>query len=303
MHPVHTVDNKLLLPQGTVLSSSSVDAVVSSAKRISHKKYSLLDHGTVKKDIRHFLGQHPYDIIFSGRETIADLLDLMRSVHFALPLLQSLDYFSENDFVTYEHILTVFALSALLSKDLIPDRKTRIQEISTGPTHDIGKACVPLPILKKTTPLTRIEHAILKQHAAAGYVLLCHYFRDARSLAAFVARDHHERRDASGYLRGIRLRNRMVEIIAVCDVYDALLAPRPYRQGPYDNRTALEEIVGMAARKEIGWSVVKALVAHNRKVKTHYTRTRISQGTRGTPPPGNLHGIIEEDVDQPNVAE
>ncbi len=301
LYPVHTIDNELLLPAGTVLSLSTIDDLVASKKVTSPRKYSLLGHGTVKKDVRDFLGQPPYDRIFSGKDTASELLDLMKNVHFALPILQSLDYFYENDFVTYKHILTVFALSTLLAKDLIPDHRTRIQEISAGPTHDIGKACIPLHILRKTSPLTRNEHEILRQHSAAGYVLLCHYFHDTQSLAARVARDHHERRNASGYPRGIRLRDRMVEIISVCDVYDALLAPRPYRQSSYDNRTALEEIVRMAERKQIGWSVVKALVAHNRKKKTHYRETRISQGTRGTAPSGNLHGIVVEDGDSPGV--
>ena len=294
-YPVHTIDNELLLSKGTMLSPSTMDILVSSKKIISYKKLSLFRHGTVKKDIGHFLSQPPYNVIFAESTETADLTDLMKNVHFALPLLQSLDYFFQYDFNTYSHILMVFALSALLAKDLILDRKERIQEIATGPTHDIGKICVPLHILKKTTPLTRNERQILAHHSVAGYVLLCHYFHDIQNLAARVARDHHERRDSSGYPRGIHLNNHMVEIIAVCDVYDALISPRPYRQGSYDNRSALEEITRMAERKKIGWSVVKALVAHNRKVKNHYSKTRISMEKRGTSPSNNLHGIIAEE--------
>ena len=60
-------------------------------------------------------------------------------------------------------------------------------------------------------------------------------------MAARVARDHHEFRDGSGYMRGVKLNDPMVEIVAVCDIYDGLLSPRPYRTAAYDNRTALEE--------------------------------------------------------------
>jgi len=295
LHPVHTIDNELLLTKGTVLSSATMNFLVSARKIIRRKKYSLLHHGTVKKDICRFLSQPPYDVIFAGEERTTDLLELMQKVHFTPPLLQSLDYFYQNDINTYGHILMVFSLSVILAKDLIPDRKKRLQEISTGPTHDIGKVCVHLHILKKTTPLTRKERDILENHSAAGYVLLCHYSHATWNLAARVARDHHERRNASGYPRGIHLKDHMVEIIAACDVYDALISPRPYRRGSYDNRTALEEITGMAERKEIGWNVVKALVAHNRKTKIHYSETRISTIKRGTPPPGNLHGITTEE--------
>ena len=296
LYPVHTIENELLLPQGAVLSSSTINTLLSSRKSVSHKKFSLLQHGTVKKDIRAFLGQPPYSAIFSEKGKISALLELMKEARFPRQFLQSMDYFYQKDFYTYTHILMVFALSVLLAKDLISDRKKLIQQISVGPTHDIGKACVPLHILKKTTPLTRNERDILRQHSVTGYVLLCHYLHDKQSLAAKVARDHHERRDGSGYLRGIHLNNRMIEVIAACDVYDALISTRPYRSGSYDNRTALEEITRMAEENKIGWDVVKALVAHYRKEKTHYSKIRISKLKRGVPPSGNLYGITAEDL-------
>jgi len=80
----------------------------------------------------------------------------------------------------------------------------------------------------------------------------------------------------SGYPRGILLWHPLIEIIAASDIYDALLIPRPYRSAAYDNRAALEEITAMAEQNKIGWDVVKALIAHNRKSKFHYKEKRIS---------------------------
>jgi HD-GYP domain-containing protein (c-di-GMP phosphodiesterase class II) len=219
----------------------------------------------------------------------------METVRLALPVLQTLEYFKEYDYHTYCHNLMVFALSTLIAKDLITDYGDWINEVSIGPTHDIGKICVPLHILKKQTPLTRIERSILDHHAVAGYVLLSCYHRDHENLAAVVARDHHERKDGSGKPRGISLTNLMVEIIVVCDVYDALLSPRPYRPVSYDNRTALEEITRMAEMNTIGWEVVKALVAHNRKNKPRHDMAEVSVEKRGTPPPANCHGVLAEE--------
>ena len=112
-------------------------------------------------------------------------------------------------------------------------------------------------------------------------------------------RDHHEKKDGSGYPRGIPLEDLMVEIVAVSDIYDALVSSRPYRPISYDNRTALEEITGMAGRNEISWEVVRALVAHNRKAKPHSSECSISTEKRGTPPPGNVYGIIAEEKNNP----
>jgi HD-GYP domain-containing protein (c-di-GMP phosphodiesterase class II) len=191
----------------------------------------------------------------------------------------------------------VFALSTLLAKDLIPDYQEWIQLSATGPTHDIGKICVPLHILKKTTPLAKTEWGFLEHHAAAGYVLLSYYYKDIQHHACKVALDHHERTDGSGYPRGMLLKDPIVEIIAVSDIYDALIRPRPYRSSAYDNRTALEEITEMAEQNKIGWDVVKVLIAHNRKSNPPYREITISAEKRGTPPSYNVYGIIVEETD------
>ena len=294
-YPIRTLDNQLLVPPGTFLTEETLDAVIYSHRAYSYQTYPLLLYGSVKEDCLNLLSNPPYVTIFSDKKQINDLLNLLEAVHLSIPVLQSLDYFKQHDFYTYAHILMVFALATLLAKDLIPDYQECIQLSATGPTHDIGKICVPLHILKKTTPLTKTERGFIEHHAAAGYVLLSYYYKDIQHLACEVALDHHERRDGSGYPRGIPLKDPLVEIIAVSDIYDALIIPRPYRSTAYDNRAALEEITKMAEQNKIRWDVVKALVAHNRKSKAHYREIIISAEKRGTPPSGNVYGIIAEE--------
>ena len=127
--------------------------------------------------------------------------------------------------------------------------------------------------------------------------MLSYYKKDPHSLAGRVARDHHERNDGSGYPRGIDLDDRMVEIVAVSDVYDALVSLRPYRPVSFDKRSALEEIVRLAEQNKISWDVVKAIVAHSRTDKPHYQEVEIPLEKRGAPPPGNVYGIIAEETD------
>ena len=86
----------------------------------------------------------------------------------------------------------------------------------------------------------------------------------------------------------------MVEIVIVADVYDALIMPRSYRPQSYDNRTALEEITTMAEKGKIGWEVLKALIALNRKNKPDFRDISVSSEKRGTPPVNNVYGIIED---------
>jgi HD-GYP domain-containing protein (c-di-GMP phosphodiesterase class II) len=192
-------------------------------------------------------------------------------------------------------MLLVLALSIRISQVLMNDPDDLMQGAIASPSHDFGKICVPLEILKKNTPLTVVERKNLEHHTLAGYVLLRYYIPDPQQLAARIARDHHERMNGTGYPKGITAKERMVEIVVVSDVYDALISPRPYRPTSYENRTALEEICDKAENGEISWEVVKALVAVNRREKNDYNSCTISDERRGAPPADNIYGIIAEE--------
>lgn len=293
-HPVYTLDQQQLFPAGTVVTREILKARIDSDETVLYKSLSMLQYGSVKQDLTHLITPPPFKIIFNEPGTVHEVFSIMDQVSLPIPFLESLDFFRKHDAYTYRHILIVFALSALLTRDLIPQFNDQIHNISTSPIHDIGKVCVPLHILKKCSPLTRRERDILMNHTTAGYVLSCYYLRDTEHSTAIVARDHHERRDGSGHPRGIRLNDLMVEIVAVCDVYDALISPRPYRPVSFDNRTALEEITAMAERNKIGWEVVRALVSHNRKNKPHHGESMVSLEKRGIPPKSNIYGVIDE---------
>jgi len=289
-YPVFTLDNRLVLPVGKKLSSESMDELIASNKGTSYKSRSFLEYGTVYQDLHRILQKPPYNVVLNKTVT----LTLMKKISLIQPILDSLDFFKEKDFYTYQHSLAVFAMSINLARDLLEEPEDWIATLMAGAIHDFGKTCVPLKILKKVDPLIRDDRRILEHHTLAGFVLLSYLLQDSQSFAARVAKEHHERRDGSGYPLGISLRDRMVEIIAVCDVYDALLSPRPYRPSAYDNRTALEEITEMARKGKLNWEVVQALVSHNRKDRPHFRECKVSTEKRGTPPADNLYGVIAE---------
>ena len=249
-----------------------------------------MQFGSVRDDILQFFTNPPNKVTFGNHDDTEDVLHVMKQVILPIPVLESLDYFREYDFHTYRHMLMIFAMSTLLTKILMPDYQRRIHNATAGPSHDLGKICVPLDILMKRDPLTKEERNILFQHPVAGYVLLCYYSKDINNFSAKVARDHHERLDGSGYMRGVKLRDPMVEIVAVSDVYDALISPRPYRPTSFDNRSALEEVTAMAQRREIGWDVLLALISLNRVDKPDFKSFKVSLEKRGAPSPDNAYG-------------
>jgi HD-GYP domain-containing protein (c-di-GMP phosphodiesterase class II) len=290
-YAVHTLDNQQLLRAGTVISPRIIEELIEAQSDPSPATVNLMNYGTVRPDLMQFISQKSYSIIFSDADRVAKVVDLMEGITLPEATLKILNYFKRNDFYTYRHFLLVYILSLLLAGDLITYSKDLLREARVGPTHDIGKICVPLSILMKTKPLTVTERRLLDHHALAGYTLLSFYLRDTETLAAIIARDHHERKDGSGYPRGIHLDNLMTEIVVASDVYDALISIRPYRPQTYDNRTALETLTSMAQKESLSQNVVQALVNYNRKKKTHYSECVVSLEKRGMPPEGNLYGV------------
>lgn len=280
---------------GTVLTAEVVENVAAAGRRRHWEQRLLLAHGTVRADLAHAARIEHYATVFGDEDEYRRLEQLLAHTRLPEPCLRGLDWFHSNDFYTYRHILMVFALSCLLTRRLgYGDPETNAEAVA-GPLHDFGKLCVPLAILAKRTALKRSELRLLEQHTLAGYVLLCHYTGQPESFTARLARDHHERRDGSGYPRGIALTDPLVEIVAACDVYDALVSPRPYRPVCYDNRSALEELTAMAEDGRIGWEAVRLLVARNRKEKPVPEKCAVSLKKRGSAPPGNLYGTFEDE--------
>jgi HD-GYP domain-containing protein (c-di-GMP phosphodiesterase class II) len=284
--PVRRLDGSLLLPKGALLTRDVLRSLVASQEDEVGPPVSMLQHGTVREDLVRLLNADPYRVIFNDPRKTQTVLKLMERVPLAPPLLTFLDHFKRVAPETYDHTLRVTALSAFISRFLLETVQDMTRGILAAAVHDFGKICLPVELLNKRGPLTGPERTLLEQHTVAGYVLVAYYMKKTGTLPARAARDHHERRDGSGYPRGIVQEDRMVEIIAVSDIYDALVSHRPYREEPYENRRALEEITDMASRGKIGWSLVRALVSHNRETKPDHEACIVSAEKRHPPSSG-----------------
>ena len=124
--------------------------------------------------------------------------------------------------------------------------KAQANEIAyAGMIHDVGKANVADAILKKPGPLTLDERREIEKHTLWGDALLSENdeFRAARQ----VARAHHERWDGTGYPDGLAGEEipLAARIVAVTDVYDALISERPYKHA-WPSSEAIAEIRRMA---------------------------------------------------------
>jgi len=107
--------------------------------------------------------------------------------------------------------------------------------------HDLGKIYVPAEILTKPDKLSPIEFEIIKTHPAVGYDILKEI--EFPWPVAEIIHQHHERVNGSGYPRGLKSDDIMMEskILCVADVVEAMASHRPYRPG-HGIDAALEEV-------------------------------------------------------------
>ena len=108
--------------------------------------------------------------------------------------------------------------------------------------HDIGKLSISNRILDKPGPLTEAEHTRFKEHVLLTEQILGRVPGFDR-LAA-IASAHHERLDGGGYPRGLTADEQTMpmRVLAVADVYEALVSERPYRAA-YASEVALGMMV------------------------------------------------------------
>lgn len=132
---------------------------------------------------------------------------------------------------TAQHSQGVASLARYIAYSLrLSDEQCDKIEIA-GLLHDLGKLHVPDYILGKPGPLTHTERAIMNQHSYETYEILRHIkgLEDIACWAAF----HHEGLNGIGYPFHPKQQELSIEarIIAVADIFQALVQDRPYRKG------------------------------------------------------------------------
>jgi putative two-component system response regulator len=145
---------------------------------------------------------------------------------------------------TGEHLYRMRAYAQRLAEELAHDSPYADQIDArfladlyrSSPLHDIGKVGVPDAILQKPGKLTAAEFELMKRHVEIGAATLARAAKHVGSgqfltMAAEIAKYHHERFNGRGYLLGIKGLDipLSARIVAVADVYDALTTVRVYK--------------------------------------------------------------------------
>jgi two-component system, cell cycle response regulator len=135
----------------------------------------------------------------------------------------------EREPALHEHLIGVAELAVAVGRELEMNGEQLDEVARAAELHDIGKIAIPEEILHKPGELDRDEWAFVKRHTIVGERILG--AAPALRPVARLVRSTHERYDGSGYPDGLRGEEIPLgsRIVSVCDAFEAMISPRPYR--------------------------------------------------------------------------
>jgi response regulator RpfG family c-di-GMP phosphodiesterase len=174
------------------------------------------------------------------------------------------------------HIKRIAEFSYILAEEIGLDEISCLTVKQASPMHDVGKIATPDAILLKPGQLNKDEFEVMKKHPSIGYDILKGSKRHILQAAAVISLQHHEKFDGSGYPNGLTGDNIHIyaRIVAVADVFDALLHKRCYKE-PWPVEKALE-LMEKEKGKHFDPNIVDALLKKQEKllsINAEYTST------------------------------
>lgn len=186
--------------------------------------------------VRNLLDAHWAHCFTQEQNSALDVMVQERTIELQrtrLQVVQRLGRAAEyRDNETGLHVLRMSKVSALLATQLgWCDARCDLM-LHASPMHDVGKIGVPDAILLKPGKLDPHEWELMKEHAVIGAELLSNADSELLHMAREIALCHHEKWDGSGYPGGLKGEDIPIaaRIVAVADVFDALMSKRPYKE-------------------------------------------------------------------------
>lgn len=160
-------------------------------------------------------------------------------------LLESIFAFAKaveaRDYYTGKHSENMVSIATEIGKRLRLPQKDIDNLQHAAMLHDLGKIGVEDKILHKRSRLSLAEQEKIRRHPQIGAEIVrdIHFLKEVVPMILY----HHERFDGMGYSMGLRGKDIPLgaRIIAIADVYQALISDRPYRKA-YNKEEALKII-------------------------------------------------------------
>lgn len=214
--------------------------------------------------------------------------ELMKTISENDAVAVNIDALKICDEYTFKHSVDVASIAMIVARQSKMPEKDVNQIGVAGLLHDLGKSEIPNEILNKPARLTDEEFEVMKSHPLKGYNLL----KDKPDIAPEILMgvlQHHEKMSGNGYplaLPAAKI-SPYAKILAVADIYDALVTERPYKSG-FSPRDAVEMI--MAMTEDLDVDVIKMFL---KSVILYPVDSVVNLST------GEAAKVVENNIDYP----
>jgi len=289
---LYDIDGRMIAPAGAYMTPSLIRDVISRGKPLQRKTLSLA-RPEFLRDVAAALEDPLYEKLFSPPGFKKKIITIARKARMQEHLYHEVHRLKKSSPYTYRHFVLIAVLAAKMAIDLKAYRCKPGEAFVYGLIHDIGKTRLSKNVLNKKERLTSNEYRILHSYPLNSLLLLRYYLGLKGTEACRVAYEHHEALDGSGYPKGIKTMSKYTRIVAMIDIFDALVAERPYRKRSFTVRGALDKLIqGMDAGKYPKLSV-RLLISYFRSGSQNFRTMKISRAPREEDPDGNSYGKVD----------
>lgn len=212
--------------------------------------------------IQHFFNSAEKGLVIDTVDAYKIVAEMEKSITRNQDALLLLMRIKNKDEYTLLHSISVGVLVLAFCKFCGIPHQMKMDLAVSGLLHDLGKTKIPSNILNKPGILTDEEFAIMKKHTEYTEKIL----QDMSKLppeAYDIAMHHHERFDGKGYPHGLKGDEISFgsQMVAICDVYDAMISDRCYRSG-LDSSDGLKRIYewsGSHFNKELSYKFIRCI--------------------------------------------
>lgn len=198
-------------------------------------------------------------VVLENKENIYHLNNIIDNLVEQDVLMHDVEMIRNHDEYTFVHSVNVSAMAVIIGLAFDYDVNELKKLGLAALLHDIGKIKVDSALINKPGKLTAEEKLIMNKHSQYTYELLRER-SEIDEAVALAAYQHHEKFDGTGYPQGLKGEEIVpfARIIAVADVYDALVTDRSYRKSMMSYVAA--EIIQASCYTHFDPVVVKAFM-------------------------------------------
>ena len=285
-------DGKLVASRGEIVDLAYLKEVAARAPR--DPKARALHETNVSDSVLEAFDAAPLQHLAGPPDARAQIADALCEVRFPDAVWEELNVLKEQDAPRFQHAVWAAVVSARLFRAALGEAPGLTRLVGGALVHDIGMRYAAPKLRHKSDHLTPNDALGLEDHPIIGALLLARAIGDAP--AVHFALLHHTRA-GFGYprvegkppLRGL-------DLVSVASAFAALVAPRPFRQHPFNARGAADQLCDDARAGYFDSRAVRLLIHCMRGAKGPITELKLPRTATGFRPARNHHGVNRQAV-------